>query len=96
MPGPKPERITNSWTPVIKLQQTSPAIRRYFSHVRNIPFTRDPPKLIAHPSCTSVRIRYFALCSFEHPELYVLGGAWLGRGREQNCKVSYFNVNSSR
>lgn len=60
----------------------SGASQVFFPRAQLILFTRDPPKLIAHPSRTSVRIRHFALCSFEHPELYVLGGARLGRGRE--------------
>jgi len=44
--------IRSSWTPVRNLRKISPALHRYFSHVRNSfeSFTRDPLKLIPHPS----------------------------------------------
>ena len=73
----------------------SGASQVFFPREQLIPFTRSPPKLIAHPSHTSVYIRHFALCSFEHPGVCVLGRTRLGRGREQNCKVSCSNVNRS-
>ena len=44
----------------------SSASQVYFPRAQLIPLTCDPPKLMAHPSRSSLCCRHFALCLFEY------------------------------
>ena len=77
--------------PAIRFRQPYLTLRKYISLVSASFSHFVILQSDSRSSCARVLPRHFTLCCFEFPSVRLLGGARLGRGCQQDCKLSRSN-----